>query len=37
MAYDVDKSLIGGYQVIIDDKFYDMSVKGMLNKIEKSF
>jgi F-type H+-transporting ATPase subunit delta len=37
MSYAVDQSLIGGYQVFIDDKFYDMSVKGMLNKIEKSF
>ncbi|HPW66820.1 MAG TPA: ATP synthase F1 subunit delta [Salinivirgaceae bacterium] len=37
MSYSVDRALIGGYQVFIDDRFYDMSVKGMLNKIEQSF
>ncbi len=31
-----DSSLIGGYQVFVNDRFYDISVKGMLKKIEQS-
>lgn len=32
----VDDSLIGGYQIFIDGRFCDQSVKGMLEKFEQS-
>lgn len=37
LEIEVAPSLIGGYQVILGDKFYDMSVKGTLERIEQSF
>ncbi len=32
----IDDSLIGGYQIIVGDRFYDYSVKGMLEKFGQS-
>jgi F-type H+-transporting ATPase subunit delta len=32
----IDSSLIGGYQIVIGDRFYDYSVKGILERIEHS-
>ncbi len=33
---DIDKSIIGGYKIIVGDKMYDLSVESYLNRIKKS-
>jgi F-type H+-transporting ATPase subunit alpha len=33
---DIDKSIIGGYKIVVGDKMYDLSVESYLNRIKKS-
>lgn len=33
---DIDKSIIGGYKIIVGDKMYDLSIESYLNRIKKS-